>query len=71
MGQEPDSAQVENRDFQAKQKPANDSRTDFKEDADDKLSRIKAGNNNGKELLFVGLHARRGDYVEFSRKVTI
>ena len=54
-----------------KEEPTNHSRPELKEDADDKLSRIKAGNNSGKELLFVGLHARRGDYVEFSRKVTI
>ena len=44
-------------------------RQEFKQDANDKLSRIRSGDISGKELLFVGLHVRRGDYVEFGRQV--
>ena len=46
-------------------------RPEFKQDADDKLSSIRSGDTSGKELLFVGLHVRRGDYVEFGRQVVI
>ena len=45
-------------------------RPEFKQDADDKLSSIRSRDYSGKELLFVGLHVRRGDYVEFGRQVT-
>ena len=48
---------------------ASSCRPEFKQDADEKLSRIRSGDTSGKELLFVGLHVRRGDYVEFGRQV--
>ena len=44
-------------------------RPEFRQDAEKKLSIIRSGDASGKELLFVGLHVRRGDYVEFGKQV--
>jgi hypothetical protein len=44
-------------------------RPEYHRDAAAKLAAIQAADTSGKELLFIGLHARRTDYLQFSREV--